>query len=199
MKTYSTSHLLKHKERIYELITQPHHWNRVAAELLSISIIGLALFGIVMATFNPTAQHVLELSWKMIVLVWGSVVICTPSLYVFSAIRGSRLTLSQLSFLLVGTLATTGIVLLALTPITWFFTWTTYQVEFIQFMNVVVIAVSVLFGGYFLARGMLFAADMQKKEGQESNSAIDILLIWVLLFIVVLVQMAHALGPWYRL
>ncbi len=188
--------LLKNKEKIFKSVLTPEHWNVLVAQFLVISIIGFAIFGMVMATQHLTWDHVFELSWKMIVLVWGPIVICVPSLYVFSAIRGSRLTLVELIYLMVGALATTGIVMLALAPVSWFFTWTTDSIEFIRVMNGAVIALSLAFGLYFLAKGTGYIQKLRHEQGSPRTVA-DILLVWFILLLVVVIQMSQKLGPWY--
>lgn len=202
MKKTATILLLKNKERIYEGAKQQAQWNRIAAEFLLVSIVGTALFGLVMSTQGWEWQHSLRLVWKMLVLVWGPMLICTPSLYVFSALRGSRLTLSELVYLIVGSMATTGVVLLALAPVTWFFTWTTTTVEFIQGMNAFVIALSLAFGLLFLAKGSTFINikyyELEKERGSRKGRIMnDVLLLWFILFLVVVLQMGEKLGPWY--
>lgn len=197
MTTSPVSALLKNKQELYQAIDQPHHWNRVASQLILASVLGLGFFGLVLGTFVSDWQHWLTTSWKMIVLVWGPIALCTPALFVFSSIRGSRLTLSQLVYLLVGALATSGIVLAALTPLTWFFTWTTRTPEFVQGMNGFFIGVSLLFGMYYLGQGMLQVYKTQKEKSPQSSAALEIVFLWFVLLLVVVVQMSDKLGPWY--
>ena len=64
------SALLKNKQELYQAIDQPHHWNRVASQLILTSILGLSFFGLVLGTFVSDWQHWLTTSWKIIVLVF---------------------------------------------------------------------------------------------------------------------------------
>lgn len=195
----SLGQLLKNKEALFEQLTQPTRWLRSVPLLIIASVVGLAVFGLVVGLYVPQWQHSLTLAWKMIVLVWGSVVICAPALYVFGTIRGSRITLPQLLFLLAGALATSAIVLLSLAPLTAFFTWSAPAGGFLRVMNAIFIGLSVAFGLFFLAQGMLYIHRQRKAAGQTSKAAVDIIVLWLILLIVVLVQMSWRLGPWYEL
>lgn len=198
MSKLAITTLLKNKDEIYESATQKHRWNRLTGEFIFVSLIGLALFGAVMATYLPSVPHFTQLMWKTIVLVWGSIILCTPSLFVFSAIRGSTIKLNEMVFLLLGALATTGIVLMALAPVAWFFIWTTETLEFVRAMNAFVIGLSLAFGLFFLGKGLFYVHKARRDEHGQSSAAGDVLILWFLLLLVVISQMAHKLAPWYQ-
>lgn len=197
MNKQPLSLLLKHKEEVFTLIHEKRKWNAITAQFVLLSLVGFALFGVVISTLTPHWWFTGQLSWKMIAVLWGPTIICAPSLYVFSTIRGSRLTLPELAQLLCGMLATTAVVLLALAPISWFFTWTSEGLGFIQLMNGVMIGVSLLFGLFFFGKGMMVLN--KKIEGNEKTTRFspDILLVWFVLLLIVVVQMSDKLGPWY--
>lgn len=167
-------------------------------ELLCISIGGLVIFGAVISSVTPQWWHVLDVMWKMIVLIFGSQILCLPALYVFSSIRGSRLSLTQLLLFVCASIATTAVVLLSLAPISWFFTWSTDgNTEIIQVMNNLMIGFGIVFGIILLARAFLFSHKHYREQYPENKPAVDILVLWLILVIVVTVQMAHKLSPWY--
>lgn len=192
---FATPRLLKHKGELFQQLSQPHTWNATAAELLVVGTLGAALFGSVMSTQSPHWWHALNLSWKMTLTLWGPVVLCTPALYVFSSLRGVKITISQLVFLLIGSLATTSLVLLSLAPVSWFFTWTTNSLEFIQVMNCLMVGLGLVFGLFFLAQG--FSHLYRSHKQPDTRSGVDILCLWFILLLVVVVQMSQKLAPWY--
>lgn len=196
---FAITDLLRNKKEIYNNITKPQTWNRVTSEFLVVGVVGLALFGLGMGTYvlsiPGAGSFPWWFMWKMIVVVVGPMVICTPALFVFSAIRGSTITLTQLVYLLCGAFATVGIVLLSLVPVTWFFTWTADTIHFIRTMNGLVLACALGFGMFFLGKG--FIALHTEHKNEQSRAAADILLVWFVLFLVVVMQMSNKLGPWY--
>lgn len=192
---FATPRLLKHKEELFQQLHQPHTWNKTALELLLVGLLGAGIFGAIMSTEDPHWWHTWELSWKMMVTLWGPVALCTPALYIFSSLRGVKIALSQLVFLLIGSLATSGLVLASLSPLSWFFTWTTDNIEFVKGMNGVMVGFGLLFGLFFLGQGFLHLYKKHKEEG--ARSGVDILFLWFILLIVVVVQMSQKLAPWY--
>lgn len=192
---FATPRLLKHKEELFQQLSQPQTWNKTVLELLLVGLLGAGIFGAIMSTEDPHWWHAWELSWKMVVTVWGPIALCTPALYVFSSLRGVKITLSQLVFLLIGSLATSGLVLASLSPLSWFFTWTTDNIEFVKGMNGVMVGLSLLFGLFFLGQGFLHLYKAHKQTG--ARLALDVLFLWFILLIVVVVQMSQKLSPWY--
>lgn len=201
------SQLLKNKDHIFDSLKRPHEWNSYAAQFIAVGILGIAAYGAVMATYNPSWSEVWEFAWKMVATIWGPIAICTPSLYVFSAVRGSTITLPQLVYLLLGAVATSGIVLLAFAPITWFFTWTMDEIEMIRMMNVFLVALAIGFGLVFMQQGFISLEKEKNSEDETSaierfkqlGSAASVLLVWFIVLLVVTAQMAHELGPWFNM
>ncbi len=190
--------LLKQQPALFERILNKKLTPLQVAELLLLSLVGLAVFGAVMSIPFPHWWHALILMWKMIVLIFGSQALCLPALYVFSSIRGSRLTLLQLILFVGASIATTAVVLLSLSPIAWFFTWSTDgDVDIIRIMNTLMIGFGMIFGIILLARAFQAGYKHYKEQYPDNKSAADILLLWLLLVIVVTVQMGQKLGPWY--
>lgn len=203
------SHLLKEKKSIFDAFEQKHTWHNYAVQFLLISIVGIAAYAAVMSTYAPSWSNTGEMITQLLTTILLPILICAPSLYVFSAIRGSQITALQLMYILLGSVATSSIVLLAFAPITWFFTWTMEDADAVGAMNVGLIALGMLFGFVFLYTG--FAAfDVSGKEEKKMDAkqamvarlnraggAIGVLFVWCILLIVVTAQMANELGPWF--
>ena len=79
-----------------------------------------------------------------------TLIVTFPSLYVFNALVGSRLTINAMLRLLVAALAVTVAVLASLGPIVAFFSASTTSYPFILLLNVAVFAASGLLGMAFL-------------------------------------------------
>lgn len=190
--------LLKQQTKLFEDVLNKKFKCIHLLELTSLSIVGLTAFGAVMSLSFPHWWHAINLMWKMLVLMFGSYVLCLPALYVFSSIRGSRLTLLQLILFVGASIATTAVVLLSLSPIAWFFTWSTDgDIDIIRIMNTLMIGFGMIFGIILLARAFQAGYKQYKEQYPDNKSAADILVLWLLLVIVVTVQMANKLTPWY--
>jgi hypothetical protein len=124
---------------------------------LSVIIIVLGMiYGICMGTFTlfrlkgPHAWQILASMVKIPLLFYLTLVVTLPSLYVFNALVGSRLTLATVVRLLVASLGVMVAVLASLGPIVAFFSVSTTSYPFMILFNVVVCSVSGALGLSFL-------------------------------------------------
>ena len=120
-------------------------------------ILGLA-YGICMGFFalfregGPWWNQFLATTLKVPLLFFLTLLITFPSLYVFNALAGSRLTIVSVLRLLVASLAVNLAVLASLGPISAFFAVSTTSYSFMVLLNVAVFGAAGVFGLLFLLR-----------------------------------------------
>ena len=104
------------------------------------------------ANFDPNMRYMqlVATTIKVPALFYLTLLVTFPSLYVFNALVGSRLTLTSVLRLLVASLAVNLAVLASLGPIVLFFSLSTKSYEFIQLLNVVAFTVAGVLGLIFL-------------------------------------------------
>src|SRR3954468_2059778 len=124
---------------------------------LSIVLILLCMvYGACMGTFaafSPKGANLMQVVASMLkvpALFFLTLLVTLPSLYVFNALVGSRLTLPAVVRLLGATLGVNVAVLASLGPIVAFFSVSTTSYPFMVLFNVVVFAVSGVLGQLFL-------------------------------------------------
>jgi hypothetical protein len=102
--------------------------------------------------FDPNMRYMqlLATTIKVPALFYLTLLVTFPSLYVFNALVGSRLTLASVLQLLVASLAVNLAVLASLGPIVLFFSLSTKSYAFIQLLNVAVFSVAGVLGLKFL-------------------------------------------------
>jgi hypothetical protein len=129
----------------------------VAPGRLSVIIVVLGMvYGICMGTFtlfrvkSPHAMQIVASMVKIPLLFYLTLLVTLPSLYVFNALVGSRLTLGTVVRLLVASLGVMVAVLASLGPIVAFFSVSTTSYPFMLLFNVVVCSVSGVLGLSFL-------------------------------------------------
>jgi hypothetical protein len=188
-----------------------------------IVVLGM-VYGICMGTFavfRPRGASALQLVSSMVkvpLLFYLTLFITLPSLYVFNALVGSRLTLRTIIRLLVASLGVMVTVLASLGPIVAFFSVSTTSYPFMLLFNVVVFAVSGSLGLLFLLQTLhrLSTLDSQPpdppgevtSESVEPAGALDpvenrvlgkhvkrVFQIWVIVFGLVGAQMGWVLRP----
>lgn len=115
-----------------------------------------AVYGVCMGVYAQTGSgsgarmQIVASAIKVPALFALTLLVTLPSLYVFNALLGSRLTLGPLLRLMVGAGAVTMSVLASIGPIVAFFSISTTSYPFMVLLNVVVFAISGLLGLTFL-------------------------------------------------
>src|SRR5262249_57268077 len=99
---------------------------------------------------GPAPMQVLASMIKVPLLFYLTLLVTLPSLYVFNALVGSRLSLGGVLRLLIASVGVNVTVLASLGPIVAFFSVCTTSYPFMLIFNVVVFAVAGLFGLRFL-------------------------------------------------
>jgi hypothetical protein len=124
-----------------------------------IDLLGL-LYGLCMGVFDLTAgghdawKQTVSCMMKVPALFLLTLLVTLPSLYVFNAMVGSRLTLRSMIRLLVAALAVMLAVLASIGPIVAFFSFTTTSYPFMILLNVVVFGISGCLGMAFLLQSL---------------------------------------------
>lgn len=186
---------------------------------LSILIIALgAFYGACMASFaafnRPVGAALLQMiasAGKVPLLFFMTLAVTFPSLYVFNALIGSRLTLRAVWQLLIATLAVMVAVLASLGPVVAFFSVSTTGYNFMLLFNVVMCAAAGFLGLKFLLftlhRLTVAIESTSTPEGEQSGalekleghaftgSVTAIFRVWIVVFALVGAQMSWVLRP----
>jgi hypothetical protein len=157
---------------------------RVSVSLFVAIMACLVAYGALMATFSGGPQL-----WIVPLKVWlgylFSAVLCLPSLYIFVCLSGGRLSLAQLSALLLQSLALSALLLVGFAPIVWIFSQSTSGAGFMGFLHFAFWIISI----YFALRLLTVSLEFINRESLQA------LHVWSLIFIVVVFQMCTFLRP----
>lgn len=145
-----------------------------------IQILGL-IYGLCMGFYalfkseGPSVIQLMATTLKVPALIFLTLLVTFPSLYVFNALVGSRLTLLSVLRLLIAALAVMMAVLASFGPIVAFFSASTTSYPFMLLLNVIVFTVSGFLGLRFLLftlhRLSLAIADTQPKQPVPAPTA----------------------------
>jgi hypothetical protein len=175
-----------------------------------------AVYGFFMSWYGIFTRE--ELEYRFVVaailktpaLFMLTLMVTFPSLYVFNALVGSRLSVRMLLKLVLAALGVTLAVLASFGPVVAFFSATTSSYHFIGLLNVALFALAGALGVHFLLQtlGRLVAIDLQPIASAdlraESTSISDygrmrearqVFYCWVVAFALVGVQMSWVLRP----
>lgn len=155
----------------------------------------LGIYGGVMgaASQSHPVPQMFSSGFKLPVLFLITLVICTPSLYFFNLLFGSRQTISQNIALIMTAVTTTAVLLVSLAPVSLFFLSTGGGYDFFKLLNVGIFGVSSLMGVLFLRQGFAASVDADNPEGRGARRTL--FLAWVVLYAFVGMQMAWTLRP----
>ncbi len=176
--------LLKHPYGLIRTIQSGEGPPDLAAKLLLLSLLGFVVFGLTVGSFSLGSQ-LWAAPLKILVGISFSAGICLPSLYIFTALTGTTLSISQICQGLAAVLALCGALLLGFTPVLWVFSRSTESEAFFGGLVALAWIVSVSFGV-----GILFK---MVKLAQTANTGP--LKIWVAMFLLVTLQMSTTLRP----
>jgi hypothetical protein len=168
------------------LLYQLRHGNArlVVASLCGIAVLSALVYGLVVGTFSGGTQL-----WAAPAKVTGgmlvSVLICLPSLFVFSCLAGSQARLVEVLGLVVGLLALTTILLIGFAPVAWVFSQSTSSVAVMGTLHLSFWTVATWFGWRFVRNGF---THLSARSGAALN-------VWFTIFVLVCLQMTTALRP----
>jgi hypothetical protein len=158
--------------------------SKVPAILFLGAVLGLAVFGTLLGTFSGGVQY-----WaapaKVVLGVLTALVICLPSLYIFSALGGIEARLSQIVGMLLAMIALTALLLLGFAPVVWIFSQSTESVLFMGFLVLSFWIIALYFGFRLLVAA----------AGTFGMSVGHYLLVWMGIFLLVTLQMSTSLRP----
>ena len=175
--------LLRQPRRVWFQLTQAGQ-TRLTLAFLGIALVCALAYGLVVGTFSGGTQL-----WAAPLKIAGGLLItgliCLPSLYIFACLSGAHTRLAEVCGLVTGLLALTTVLLIGFAPVAWVFSQSTESVGAMGFMHLLFAAIAVGFGMKFLARGF-----------EQLNARFgDGLRVWVVIFVLVLLQMTAALRP----
>ena len=174
--------------------------------------VSMGLFAVLTRT-PPCAIQMLSSALKVPALFFLTLVVTLPSLYVFSALLGARLTLVDVLRLIIASLTISLIVLASLAPITAFFTLNTVSYPFMKLLNVFFFAVAGVVGLEYLLRMLRRREAMEesaelvsRSEGDKDVIVLDegerrsagaraVFRVWLVLYAIVGAQMGWVLRP----
>ena len=160
-----------------------------AGALLLVTIAFCAGYGAILGLYAPGMQTLLA-AVKIPLIVTGSALLCTPTLYVFNGLAGSRLSYLQTVGLALLMAAALGLMLAAFAPIVWFFGVSTEGAGFMSVLHLLVFAVAVGFG----LRTMNVARNYMEFRGGAAVLGSGLYFLWSMLVVLVGLQMAY----WFR-
>lgn len=181
--------LLREKGYIFEKIYSQQELDPMIKYFSLYSLILSAIYGFFLGLFAGGWQIPVSLI-KIPLLVFGTLLICLPALYILNTLVGTKLSVKQtLAMLLASTFLMT-VVLGSLSPVILFFILLTSTKKFISVLNVFIFAISGIFALKSFWNGMRYLTIRS-----DYYPKIPVIKGWSLLYIAVGTQLAWILRP----
>jgi hypothetical protein len=175
--------MLRQPRRLMFQLRQPGA-GKLIAGMLFVAIVCSAVYGVIVGSFSGGDQW-----WAAPVKVTCgllvSMLICLPSLYIFTSLSGAQARLVEIFGLVVGLLLLMTILLIGFAPVAWLFSQSTNHIAWMGFLHLLFWGISTAFGLRFLQAGFTHAK-------ASSNAGLN---TWAIIFVLVVLQMATALRP----
>jgi hypothetical protein len=175
--------LLKRPGRIVHEL-RDNRSRTTAALLLVLALSGMALYGVVVATLSGGAQLWIA-PLKMVLGTLLAMLICLPSLYIFSCLDGVDARIGTIAGLMVSAVCLAALLLIGFAPVGWIFSQSTDSVALMGALHLLFWMIAIGFGLRLLGTATAFLG-----RGKRTH-----LRVWNLIFILVCLQMTTALRP----
>ncbi len=174
--------MLRNPRRILYHLRQPGP-GHVLFALLLIAVLCSLVYGVVVGTFSGNTK-LWATPVKMAVGLVISALICLPSLYIFSCLSGAQARLIEVFGMIAGLLALMTVLLVGFAAVAWVFSQSTESLAAMGALHLAFWLVATYFGIRFLSAGFVHFS------GNPTG-----LRVWVVLFLLVMLQMSTALRP----
>jgi hypothetical protein len=156
---------------------------RLILAMLAAALVCALVYGLVMGTFSGGTQ-LWAAPVKVALGLLFSAAICLPSLYIFACLSGSTARLAEVVGLVAGLLLLLTILLVGFAPVVWVFSQSTESIIAMGALHLVFGLIATYFGLRFLNAGFVLRED--RAGGLK---------VWMVIFLLVMVQMTTALRP----
>ncbi|HTE19627.1 MAG TPA: hypothetical protein VK689_14770 [Armatimonadota bacterium] len=186
--------LLKHRDYLLAQIEAGREVPVILTDLLLVAVVPTAFYGLVTGLATNSLVRILTNPIKLPLVLIFTMVLCLPTLYIFSSYLGGRRTFLQTAALGFTSLAILGVVLAAFAPITWFLTFTAPHAYALHVLvNVAVLALAGFVGVGFLIQGTRRLHGDRLQEGKQMT----FLWMWIVLYGLVGLEMGWLMSPFF--
>lgn len=155
--------------------------------LLSLSF----LYGVIMGCYSGWLQA-LSAGIKLPFLFLLSFAICFPALFIIQILLGSKMTLLQMTTVILSGLVLMNAIMISFIPIVIFFILTGGNYHFLQLLHVAIFSVAGLFGMKSILDALRFSCE---EKSIYPKAGMTVFRFWVVILAFVSVQLAWNLRP----
>lgn len=192
MKTNQTIFkVFQHSDEYFEKLNDPELSGKYVLKQVLFILLFSFIYGVVMGSYNGILQSLVT-GIKLPCLIFLSLLICFPALYVIQFMIGSTLTIYQMANIILAGFFVFSSIALSFAPIVMFFMITGDNYAFLKLLHVAIFTFSGIFAIKTITSGLTFACE---KKNIYPKLGMQIFKIWVFILAFVSSQLAWNLRP----
>jgi hypothetical protein len=175
----------------FELLSDPEFSRKYVIKQLLFILLFTCIYGIVMGSYNGFLQSLIT-GIKIPCLIFLSLLVCFPALFVIQYMIGSTMTLFQMSNIILSGFFVFSTIALSFAPIVAFFMITGDNYAFLKLLHVAIFSFSGIFAVKTIVEGLKFSCE---KKNIYPKLGMKIFNTWIFILAFVSSQLAWNLRP----
>jgi len=183
--------VFQHSDEYFEMLSNTEFSRKYVLKQVLFIFLFTLLYGIVMGSYNGFLQSLVT-GIKVPCLIFLSLLICFPALFVIQYMIGSTMTLSQMANIILSGFFVFSTIALSFAPIVIFFMITSDNYAFLKLLHVAIFTFSGIFAVKTIISGLSYSCE---KKNIYPKLGMRIFKIWIVIFAFVASQLAWNLRP----
>jgi len=189
--TKSVFKVFQHSDEYFEMLDDRENIRAFLVKQVLVILLFSFLYGVVMGCYNGFLQCIAS-GIKVPCLIFLSLIICFPALFVIQYMIGSKMTLSQMINVILSGFVVFTTIAISFAPIVVFFMITSNNYAFLKLLHVVIFSFSGIFAVRTIVNGLTFSCE---KKNIYPRVGLNIFKTWVIILAFVSSQLAWNLRP----
>lgn len=187
----SVFRVFRHDEEYLETLSNEDFSRRYVARQALFILLFSFLYGVVMGSYNGLLQSLVT-GVKVPSLIFLSLLICFPALYVIQYMIGSTMSLARMANVILSGFIVFTTIALSFAPVVIFFMITSENYSFLKLLHVAIFTFSGIFAIKTIIKGLTYSCE---KKNVYPKLGLTIFKIWIVILAFVSSQLAWNLRP----
>jgi hypothetical protein len=192
MKTKpSVFKVFQNSDEYFEILSDSEFSKKYVTKQILFILLFSFIYGVVMGSYNGFLQSVVT-GVKIPCLIFLSLMVCFPALYVIQYMIGSTMSVYQMTNIILSGFIVFSTIALSFAPIVVFFMITSNNYAFVKLLHVSIFTFSGIFAVKTIINGLTFSCE---KKNIYPKLGMQIFKIWIIILAFVSSQLAWNLRP----
>jgi hypothetical protein len=183
--------IFQHSDEFFEKLSDLSYARRMVLNQVIIILLFLLVYGIIMGSYNGFLQSMVT-GLKLPILIFLSLFICFPALFVIQYMIGSSMSLVQMANVILSGFTVFATIALSFAPIVVFFMITSENYAFLKLLHVAIFLFAGIFAIKTIINGLTFSCE---KKNIYPKLGMSVFKVWIIIFAFVSSQLAWNLRP----